>query len=65
MSLPSKISSSFCAFDSMTSTPSNILTCRTICREGIETKFNKKVKGMHVPFRPRSYESQEHVHRLG
>ena len=32
MSFPNKISSSFCVADSVTSTPSNILTCRTFCR---------------------------------
>lgn len=53
MSLPSKMSSSFCAFDSMTSTPSNILTCRTICREDIESRFDKKVKDMQRTFSPK------------
>ena len=64
MSLPSKISSSFCALDSETSTPFNMSTCRTICREDIGIRFDN-IKGMQLPFRPRSYGSQEHVHRPG
>ena len=60
MSLPSRISSSFWVFDSETSTPSNILTCRTVCKRFVNLMPFAPGERIAIPFRLRSSWFQQH-----
>ena len=48
-SLPSRMSSSFWFFDSLTVTPSSMATCRTICTRDVRTSFRSfKLLNSHL-----------------
>ncbi len=58
ISLPSRISSSFCALDSITLTPSSMSTCRTVCK--MIFTILPKLQCATLPFHPGNYGFQAH-----